>query len=1104
MTNVNDIMSTIKIRESGGDYTAKNSGSSASGAYQYINSTWQAEATKAGIDWQGNGWTSAYMAPASVQDTVAKNNIQNILNSNNGNINAVPNVWYTGNPQGNMTASQIAANNGLTSQQYTSKWLADYAKVTGGTLVTDTNGEKAVVDENGTITARASNAPAPTSGFEVYTGAEQLQLIQSMQDLENFEGNWEENSLDEYGDFIYNLELFLVDRADTIKFMKTPPQTIENDGWPAVGQKKVVIAKTGETAEFVITDLVVDSMSVGGIGAQSSIIANAATELSFNITRVGNARLGDAIQDAVALAGYQDVASANFFIKIKFTRIGINGAASTVPNSTKVLPFRLKKVVDISTSTDNRGTSASLEGVILRNYAVTTSSVGQLKYKITSNIEKNSADTTITNFLEKLNQTIREKSYGVSGNFNIEYKYVRDEAFLAEYPTLIIGDPTGYRTGPGGSEVENIANPSYGTIAIANNTLEVQPTTNIIDVIKDILINTNQIRASLTTPNKTFTDLFSIEVDYEPKDNGYNVLTKSEGAIVTYRVCKKEELIEHNTRNQIDQLSNINQILSTIISSGRLKKKYYYYYTGKNDQIMQFDIVLNNQLLKVQNEEFDVYYDENQVNQLDNYLENLRFYSDTRLKSLMEEFDNSKQSVSRTEAALNDAKAAYASQVQSIKNDFLDRINAELGGSDFILSQTIIDNHFSGIDIYDINSFEEEFAKIEQELGLTDGTVYTEDVRQSLRDLRDQVTKASEEFANAKAKLSEMETDAVDTINSTLGARISTRLYAQGFGNTDDTFAMVGVTSNIATIEDLGTDLRRKLTTVEIAGLLNFLSTSSATFVSGALGAIKDPTTGVKLILPNDQKKLQIARAKYLEGWSQDLSMINATMKIKGDPYWLQNYITAEERSNAYGTNNYRPNNVSTAVGTNFIMVVTNTVEGVDGTGQPIVSNLFRYLYMVKSIKSEFSSGLFTQTLDMVRFTMAETYNTNPLSSESSSNSDTAGQGEGLGEESVREGVQPGESITVDDTQNPIGDDGTGNPNINGQPLGDMQGVIDQLNDAQRKSEKLFFDSNGNPRTMTQQEMAQYEELQVKIEGIFERYPNINQIIARLQTSARN
>ena len=48
------ILDTIRTIESGGDYTAPKNRGGASGAYQYIDSTWD--------DYEG--YTSAYLAPA--------------------------------------------------------------------------------------------------------------------------------------------------------------------------------------------------------------------------------------------------------------------------------------------------------------------------------------------------------------------------------------------------------------------------------------------------------------------------------------------------------------------------------------------------------------------------------------------------------------------------------------------------------------------------------------------------------------------------------------------------------------------------------------------------------------------------------------------------------------------------------------------------------------------------------------------------------------------------------------------------------------------------------------------------------------------------------
>jgi hypothetical protein len=93
------ILATIRKTESGsyaGNYLAQNASSSASGAYQYIDSTWRAQATKAGVDI--GQYPRAFMAPPGVQDMVARQNVEGITQQYGAG--AVPNVWYTGRASG--------------------------------------------------------------------------------------------------------------------------------------------------------------------------------------------------------------------------------------------------------------------------------------------------------------------------------------------------------------------------------------------------------------------------------------------------------------------------------------------------------------------------------------------------------------------------------------------------------------------------------------------------------------------------------------------------------------------------------------------------------------------------------------------------------------------------------------------------------------------------------------------------------------------------------------------------------------------------------------------------------------------------------------------
>jgi len=115
------ILTTIRARESGGDYTAQASGSTASGAYQFTDATW------AGY----GGYAHAWHAPPAVQDQRAAEHVQRILDAHDGDIGAVPVVWYLGHlPVAGSsewdTVPAPAAGNSLTPREYQQHWLDDY------------------------------------------------------------------------------------------------------------------------------------------------------------------------------------------------------------------------------------------------------------------------------------------------------------------------------------------------------------------------------------------------------------------------------------------------------------------------------------------------------------------------------------------------------------------------------------------------------------------------------------------------------------------------------------------------------------------------------------------------------------------------------------------------------------------------------------------------------------------------------------------------------------------------------------------------------------------------------------------------------------------
>jgi hypothetical protein len=157
------IRKTIRDKESPGSYSkpsfAEGKGSSASGGYQFTDSTWKTQAKKIGVDTEM--FPRAMMAPPEIQDAVAKNYIKEILVKVKGDVSKVPNVWYTGNPEGKMSGQALAVNRGLTAESYQASWMQKYNK---NVAASGFQGDASKVDTTPSNTSQQSTGEPTSSG----------------------------------------------------------------------------------------------------------------------------------------------------------------------------------------------------------------------------------------------------------------------------------------------------------------------------------------------------------------------------------------------------------------------------------------------------------------------------------------------------------------------------------------------------------------------------------------------------------------------------------------------------------------------------------------------------------------------------------------------------------------------------------------------------------------------------------------------------------------------------------------------------------------------------------------------------------------------------
>lgn len=125
---IQHILATIRYLESRGIYTLPPNKGNASGAYQFIGSTWNNYA----------GYPHAYLAPPHIQDERAAADVNKFLAQFDNDVSMIPVMWYLPAASRNPALMDIvplpSAGNVLTIREYQTRWLGVFAFISGQPL----------------------------------------------------------------------------------------------------------------------------------------------------------------------------------------------------------------------------------------------------------------------------------------------------------------------------------------------------------------------------------------------------------------------------------------------------------------------------------------------------------------------------------------------------------------------------------------------------------------------------------------------------------------------------------------------------------------------------------------------------------------------------------------------------------------------------------------------------------------------------------------------------------------------------------------------------------------------------------------------------------
>lgn len=777
-----------------------------------------------------------------------------------------------------------------------------------------------------------------------------------------------DNPLDVYENYTYNLELLVVDRNADRKFQQMEAHRanqIVTNSWPGPEDNSITIAKTGVTTEFNITDLEVLSNSVGN--SNNSKIAGTAISLNFTITQIGNTNLVDNLQNTIALCGYPSIPNATFYMKINFQGYDESGSETILP-FTKVLPFTIKDYADLQTVTDSKGTSTLITGVIITDEVITNVYLSKIENGFTYDVGDTLEDT-LKNFTKKLNSTLKNTHPTLDKSLQNVYSIeasdqFKEKKYFASAMKGLADITTQSTTKTSKNKAQQI-----GTVT---------PLMSIYNIVENICLNAIEVKKELVKSKSTTTNVLKITPYIVPRTNGYNAVKGTSVYEIQYYIDFEKKPVIHNKMDQLDKAKASKQITEEYFQNNHVNKIYNYLFTGKNDQILDFTISLDRQLAKIYTTPHDSYAYEHFLvptktysshhGETTNYQAKISEEHQQYIDAAKDEVAKLKKREKASKVPYESLKTRFVEYKDDMRTQIVNQIGMVSGGPPSVLSDMVAGKSLEDLVVMGENG---EF-----------GDLWTEENSKTYKIYQDDIEKLRKKYGT-NTKASRAAKDKLDTYWEDAFATQLSLTMLDSVDTSNKIFDKLNLNQKsrknqktMILTENLNDDIISTLSNEDFEVILKS-QTNNPIIFEKVISSLADPGgTKIDTLKSTDPDSVNMAREKYYESKQNNISMINASMTIKGDPFWIEGYMSPEVAKDQFGnsgTTTDKGLNVHTTMnGPNGCVIVSGIADGVDLNDNILTRNLITSLYVVTNITSTFSGGRFQQTLTMRKNIEAE------------------------------------------------------------------------------------------------------------------------------------